>query len=346
MKIGLVGFGGSGKTTVFNAMTGQSVPVGFGGGVHLGSVKVPDDRIETLSGIFRPKKTTLAEMTFVDIPGEHGAERKGISPRGLQQIRDQEALCLVVRDFQNPALENDPDPAADLEAFHTECILADLDIVERRLERARKEQAPALEITAFETMQLALEDEQPLRLLSDQALDRTHLNGYGFLTDKPLLVAVNREEGRVAEALPRAVTQRAEALGAACLSLSASVEAELATLDPEDRKDFLEDMGLTDTALTRFIQTAYGLVDLISFFTVGEDEVRAWTIRKGTTARRAAGKIHSDLERGFIRAEVIPFPTFMEHGSEQAVKEAGLLQVEGKDYIVSDADLMSVRFNV
>jgi GTP-binding protein YchF len=327
-------------------MTGQDVPVGFGGEVRLGSVKVPDDRIETLSNMFRPKKTTFAEMSFVDIPGEHGAERTGLSPRGLQQIRDQEALCLVVRDFQNPALENDPDPAADLEAFHTECILADLDIVERRLERARKEQAPAQEITAFETMQLALEEEQPLRLISDKTLDRTHLNGYGFLTDKPLLVAVNREEDRVADTLPEAVTERASTLGAACLSLSANVEAELATLDPEDREDFLKDMGLADTALTRFIRTAYGLVDLISFFTVGEDEVRAWTIRKGTTARKAAGKIHSDLERGFIRAEVIPFPTFMEHGSEQAVKEAGLLQVEGKDYAVSDADLMSVRFNV
>jgi GTP-binding protein YchF len=346
MKIGLVGFGGSGKTTVFNAMTGQDVPVGFGGEVRLGSVKVPDDRIETLSDIFRPKKTTFAEMSFVDIPGEHGAEQKGLSPRGLQQSRDQEALCLVVRDFQNPALENDPDPAADLEAFHAECILADLDIVERRLERARKEQAPAQEITAFETMQLALEDEQPLRSLSDQTLDRTQLNGYGFLTDKPLLVAVNREEEAVAEPLNGSITDRATDLGAACLSLSASVEADLAALDPDDRAVFLEDMGLADTALTRFIRTAYGLVDLISFFTVGEDEVRAWTIRRGTTARKAAGKIHSDLERGFIRAEVIPYRTFMHHGSEQAVKEAGLLQVEGKDYVVSDADMMSVRFNV
>lgn len=346
MKIGLVGFGGSGKTTVFNAMTGQDVPVGYGGEVRLGSVKVPDERIDHLSGIYRPKKTTFAEMSFVDIPGEHGAERKGLSPHGLQQIRDQEALCLVVRDFPNPALESDPDPAADLEAFHTECILADLDIVERRLERARKEQASAQEITAFETMKLALEDELPLREISRETLDRSQLNGYGFLTDKPLLVAVNREEDRVADQLPEAVTNRVNSLGAACLSLSASVEAELADLDPEDRAAFLEDMGLEDSAVSRFIRTAYGLVDLISFFTVGEDEVRAWTIRRGTKARKAAGKIHSDLERGFIRAEVIPYLTFMDHGSEQAVKEAGLLQVEGKDYVVADADLMSVRFNV
>lgn len=346
MKIGLVGFAGSGKTTVFNSLTGLDAPVGFGGEVRLGTARVPDERIDSLSQIFSPKKTTYAEMAFVDIPGEYGAEKTGISPRQLQQIRDQEALCLVVRDFPNPALEADPDPEGDVVAFHTECILADLDIVERRLERARKEQAPALEIAAFEKMKATLEDELPLRAVPEEELDRTALAGYGFLTDKPLLIAINREEEKAAEELPEGLVNRIEALNAAGMSLSASVEAEIADLDPEDQKVFLEDMGLSDPALSRFIRTAYGLVDLISFFTVGEDEVRAWTIRRGTPARKAAGKIHSDLERGFIRAEVIPFPVFMDHGSEQAVKEAGLLQVEGKEYEVSDADLVCVRFNV
>jgi hypothetical protein len=346
MKIGLVGFAGSGKTTAFNSMTGLDAPVGFGGEVRLGTVQVPDDRIDRLSEIFSPKKTTHAEMSFSDIPGEYGAEKKGLSPKALQQIRDQEALCLVLRDFPNPALDSYPDPAADLEAFHTESTLADLDIVERRLERARKERAPAQEIASFEKMKATLEDGRPLRSLPEGELSRAMLSGYGFLTDKPLRVAVNREEGRVGEELPTELTDRLSELEAAGMSISASVEVEIADLEVEDQSAFLEELGLSDSALSRFIRTAYGLVDLISFFTVGSDEVRAWTIRRGTSARKAAGKIHSDLERGFIRAEVIPFPVFMDHGSEQAVKEAGLLQVEGKDYVVLDADLMNIRFNV
>jgi hypothetical protein len=346
MKIGLVGFAGSGKTTVFNAMTGLNAPVGFGGEVRLGTTRVPDERINQLSNHFKPKKTTFAEMSFTDIPGEHGAEKRGLSSRGLQQIRDEEALCLVVRDFENPSLDSDPDPQAELETFHTECLLADLDVAERRLERARKERAPALEISTFEKVRSTLEEEQPLRAVPVQELERSLLSGYGFLTGKPLLVAVNRAEEKAGEELPPALEERITGMGGAGMALSASVEADIADLDGEDQLEFLGDLGLAVPALSRFIRTAYDLVDLISFFTVGSDEVRAWTIRRGTTARRAAGKIHSDLERGFIRAEVIPYKAFLEHGSEQAVREAGLLQVEGKDYVVADADLMNIRFNV
>ena len=346
MKIGLVGFAGSGKTTVFNTMTGLDVPVGFGGEVRLGTVRVPDLRIDELSRVFSPKKTTYAEMSFCDIPGEHGAEQKGLSARALQQIRDQEALCLVLRDFPNPALEGDADPLGDLEAFHTECVFADLEIVERRLERARKEQAGVQEVAAFETMRAALEEERPLRSVPHEELQRDHLRGFGLLTDRPLLVAVNRAEERAAEPLPPALESRLSELHAAGLALSASVEAEIAGLDPQDQAAFLDDLGLGEPALARFIRTAYGLLDLISFFTVGEDEVRAWTVLRGTPARPAAGRIHSDLERGFIRAEVTPYEAFMEHGSEQAVKDAGRLQVEGKDYVVTDGDIMHVRFNV
>jgi ribosome-binding ATPase len=346
VKVGLVGFAGSGKTTVFNTLTGQDVPVGFGGEVRLGAVKVPDRRIDLLSEIFSPKKTTFAEISFCDIPGEHGAEHKGLSKKALQQIRDQEALCLVIRDFANPTLEGDPDPGADLDGFHLECVFADLEIIERRLDRARKEKAGPLEIAAFETMKSALEQERPLRSLPAGELNRDYLAGYALLTDRPLLVAVNRDEERASEPMPDELSARLRELGAAGLVLSASVEAEIASLDPEDQAVFLQDLGVTDSALTRFIQTAYGLLDLISFFTVGEDEVRAWTIPRGTRARPAAGKIHSDLERGFIRAEVIPNDVFMEHGSEHAVKEAGRLQVEGKDYVVSDGDILHVRFNV
>jgi GTP-binding protein YchF len=346
MKVGLVGFAGSGKTTVFNTMTGLAVPTGFGGEVRLGTVKVPDERIDTLSGIFKPKKTTYAEIVFCDVPGEHGAERKGLSRKALQQIRDQEVLCLVLRAFPNPALEGEPDPAGDLEAFHTECLLADLDLVMRRLDRAKKDKPDPLELAAFELMKATLEQELPLRSLSAQALNRDYLKAYSFLTDRPLMIALNRSEQEATQPLPPALTARLTQLHAAGLVLSASVEAEIAQMDPADRAAFLDDLGLKESALTRFIRTAYGLLDLISFFTVGPDEVRAWPIRRGATARAAAGRIHSDLERGFIRAEVIPYAVFMQHGSEQAVKDAGLLQIEGKDYVVADGDILHIRFNV
>jgi GTP-binding protein YchF len=344
--VGLVGFAGSGKTTVFNTMTGLDVPVGYGGELRLGTVRVPDARIDALSRIFTPKKTTYAEIVFCDVPGEHGADHKGLSRKAIQQIRDQEALCLVLRAFPNPALDAAPDPAADLEAFHTECLLADLDVVERRLTRARKDKPDPQEQATFEAMKATLEQELPLRSLPPAALNRDLLRGYGLLTDRPLLVALNRAEAEAAEPVPPPLAARLADLHAAGLVLSASVEAEIARMDPPDRAAFLQDLGLAESALDRFIRTAYGLMDLVSFFTVGDDEVRAWPVRRGTRARQAAGKIHSDLERGFIRAEVIPYEVFTQYGSEAGVREAGRLQVEGKDYVVRDGDIVHVRFNV
>jgi len=346
LKIGLVGFAGSGKTTVFNTLTGLGVPVGFGGEVHLGTVKVPDERIDTLRKIFSPKKTTYAEIVFCDVPGEHGAEKKGLSRKSLVQIGEQEVICLVVRAFVNPALDADPDPVADLDAFHTECIFADLEIVERRLNRAKKDKPDPFELAAFEMMKTTLEQELPLRSLPPAALNRDHLKGYTLLTDRPLLVVLNRSEQEAAVPLPAPLATRLAQLHAAGLVLSASVEAEIASMDAVDQAAFLADLGLAESGLARFIRTAYGLLDLIAFFTVGPDEVRAWPIRRGTKARQAAGRIHSDLERGFIRAEVVPYDVFMEYRSEQAVRDAGRLQVEGKDYVVADGDILHVRFNV
>ena len=346
MKIGLVGFAGSGKTTVFNAMTGLGVPVGFGGEVRLGTVRVPDPRLDALSAHYSPRRTTHAEIRFCDIPGEYGAVKKGLSGRGLQEIREQEALCLVLRDFENPALAEPRDPTGELEAFWTEFLLADLDLVERRLDRARKERADPVEVAAFERARDTLERERPLRSIPRGELDRTPFRGYGLLTDRPLLVLLNRSEARAGEALPSELAARLAEMGAAGLTLSASVEAEIADLEPEDRAAFVEALGLREPALDRFIRAAYELLDLISFFTVAGPEVRAWTIRRGTTARGAAGRVHSDMERGFIRAEVIPYETFASLGSELAVKEAGLFRVEGKDYVVADGDILHIRFNV
>lgn len=346
MKFGLVGFAGSGKTTLFNAMTGLDAPVGYGGEVRMGTVRVPDPRIDHLSRIFRPKKTTYATINFRDVPGERGTGAQVLSSAALQRIRDQDALCLVLRDFASPALEAGADPLRDLQAFHAECVLADLEIVERRLDRARKERADSREIAAFETMTETLEDGRPLRVLSADELHRGFLQGYGLLTDLPLLAAINRDESRAADPLDASLAAEVGAEGAAALVLSAQVEAEIASLDSDDQVAFLEEMGLTEPTLARFVRAAYELMDLISFFTTGEDEVRAWTIPRGTHARTAAGRVHSDMERGFIRAEVIPYQLFAEHGSEQAVKEAGHFRVEGKEYVVQDGDIMHVRFNV
>jgi ribosome-binding ATPase len=346
MKVGLVGFAGSGKTTVFNTLTGLNVPTTYGGDVHLGAVKVPDARIDALSRIFKPKKTTYAEIVFSDIPGEHGAESKGLSRKSLEKIREQDVLCLVLRAFDNPALERKPDPVADLQAFLTECLLADLTTVERRLDRARKEKLDAMEVAAFQTMKEMLEQEMPIRAIPPQQLNRDLLKGYGLLTDRPLLVALNQSEEHAATPMPAEIGKILGAQRAADMVLSASVEAEIAAMDAADQAAFLADLGVSEPALSRFIRTAYGLLDLISFFTVGEDEVRAWPIRRGTNARQAAGRIHSDLERGFIRAEVTPYEQFMKYGSEHAVRDAGQMKLEGKDYVVGDGDIMSIRFNV
>ena len=346
MRFGLCGFPGSGKTTLFNAMTGLDTPVGYGGEVRVGTVRVPDPRVDFLSRVYAPKKTTHATINLRDVPGEHGGVPQVLSPRSLQEIRDRDALCLVLRDFVNPALEGDPDPLGDLRAFHEECVLADLAVVERRLDRARKERADVREIDAFETMAAALDGGRALRLLSEAELHRGFLKGFGLLSDLPLLAAVNVEEERAGEDLNPLLAAEVARMGGAAMVLSASVEAEIALLDPEDQPEFLEDMGLAEPALTRFIRTAYDLMDLVSFFTVGTEDVHAWTIRRGTVVRAAAGQVHSDMERGFIRAEIIPFEVFAEYGSEQAVKEAGMLRVEGKEYVVRDGEIVRVRFNV
>ena len=346
MRFVLAGFAGSGKTTLFNAMTGLDVPVGYGGEIRVGTVRVPDPRVDLLSRAYTPKKTTHATVNLKDVPGEYAARSGVLSPAALQQIRDREALCLVLRDFVNPALDAAPDPLADLRAFHDECVLSDLGIAERRLDRARKERADVQEIGAFETAVAALEGGRALRQVSRDKLYRGFLKGYGLLTDLPLLAAVNVDEDRAGEPLDPELTAGIAEMGGAGMVLSARVEAEIAALDPEDQAEFLEDMGLAEPTLDRFIRAAYSLMDLISFFTVGPEDVHAWTIRRGMVARRAAGRIHSDMERGFIRAEIIPYEVFAEFGSEQAVKDAGRMRVEGKEYVVADGDIMYVRFNV
>ena len=344
MKFGLAGFAGSGKTTLFNALTGLEAPAGQGGEVRLAAVPVSDPRVDVLSRLYSPRKTTRATVNFCDVPGDHGAGA-ALAPRTLQRLREQDAICLVLADFVGGGA-GDAGPERALASFLEECVLADLAIVERRLDRARKERADEREIAAFETMTASLAGESPLRLAPETELDRRFLKGYGLLTDLPLLVVANKDEDRAAEPLDETLAARVEAAGGAAMALSARAEAEIATLEPEDQQAFLEDIGVEEPALARFARTAHRLMGLIAFFTVGEDEVRAWTIRRGTTAKRAAGRIHSDLERGFIRAEVMSWEALAEHGSEAAAKAAGKMRVEGKDYVVADGDVVHVLFNV
>ncbi len=345
MKVGLTGFPGSGKTTVFAALTGLRADAGDRR-AQMGTIKVPDARLDTLAEMHKPKKLTYAEVTFVDFPPARDTTKRGVlDAEMVTALRDADALVEVVRGF--PDLTGAPaKPADDVDAFDAELVLADLAQVEKRVERCKKEKGHERELALLERLQAALEAGTPLRTLGLTADERTELAGFAFLSLRPLLIVLNVPEGDVAAPLPADVLARAQAAGAEALVLSAQVESEVAELEADDRAGFLADLGLTETARDRFIRASYALLDLISFLTAGEDECRAWPIRRGTVARKAAGRIHSDIERGFIRAEVMAFDDFVKLGSEAKCREAGKLRLEGKDYVVQDGDITHFRFAV
>jgi GTP-binding protein YchF len=346
VKVGLAGFPGTGKSTVFAALTGLP-PVAPGERrTQVGTIKVPDERVDFLAGIYSPKKVTLSETTFLDFPPARDAQKRGVlDEEAVTALRDADALVEVVRGFPDLAGAA-PHPIEDLEAFDTELALADLAQVERRLERMRKEKGKEREIALFERLASHLEAGKPLRTLGLGAEEQNLVAGYAFLSLRPLLVVLNVSEAEVAVPAPAAFVTKAKEAGAETLVLSARVEAEVAELDAADRPAFLRDLGLDAPARDRFIRASYALLDLISFLTAGEDECRAWPIRRGTSARKAAGRIHSDIERGFIRAEVIAYADFVEHKSEARCREAGKLRLEGKDYVVQDGDIIHFRFAV
>jgi ribosome-binding ATPase len=345
VKVGLTGFAGSGKTTVFSALTGLR-PDPTERRPSMGTIKVPDPRVDFLAGVYQPKKTTYAEVTFVDFPPARDAQKRAVLDQEMvTALRDADALVEVVRGF--PDLTGAaPRAAEDIADFESELVLADLGQVEKRLERCRKEKGKEREVALLERLQIHLDAGQPLRMLGLSADERTELAGFAFLSLRPLLVVLNVPEGEVAKPLPEAVAERARTAGAEAMVLSAQVEAEVADLEPGDRAAFLADLGLSESARDRFIRASYGLLDLISFLTAGEDECRAWPIRRGTGARKAAGRIHSDIERGFIRAEVMAYDDFVQHPSEAKCREAGKLRLEGKDYVVQDGDIVHFRFAV
>ena len=353
MKVGLVGFAGAGKTTIFNTLTGLTAEVGGYGArekANIGVIKVPDHRVDKLAEIFNPKKKTYAEISFVDVAGPQAEDgqrtHSGLDPKLVQHMREADALVHVVRAFDNPMLSQPSDALRDISSFDDELMLTDLVQIENRIGRLKKEKDSARESELMERLKSALESETPLRDIELSPEDLGLIAGFRFLSLKPLLLLLNQSEESVGEGVPSSVQEVAKAKKLRAIPMSGKVEMEIAELAPEEQRDFLQDLGITEPARNRFIGAAYALLDLISFLTSGEDECRAWSIKRGTTAHKAAGVIHSDIERGFIRAEVIRFEDLVQLGSEARCREVGKLKLEGKEYVVQDGDVVHFRFNV
>ncbi len=362
MKIGLAGLPMSGKTSIFNMATRAKAQTRDyllqTDEINTGIIKVPDERIDFLTDVFKPKKTVYATVEFTDIPGISHDENKSAS-KTLASIRTCEALMLVIRLFGGedvPHIHNKIDPAADVEELCLEFIFSDLEMVTNKIERLNKEmkacKKPELvkELELMETLQNTLEENEFISTLELTDEQKHYLKGFRFLTQKPLLLVGNCSDDQFADADADSTVQ---AFSKVCqernwipMLISAKTEMEISDLSPEEEATFLEEFGIKESGRNRLIKQAYQVLNYISFITVGEDEVRAWPIQKNTSAQKAAGKIHSDIERGFIRAEVVAYNDFVEKGNMVAVKAAGLSRLEGKEYIVQDGDIINFRFNV
>ena len=369
MKLAIIGLSNSGKTTVFNALTGQNIETTVyatvSGEPHLGVVRVPDPRITSLAEIFRPKKTTYATVEYIDYigltKGDAGQNRKV-----FDLIKDVEAIVHVVRAFEDESVPHplsDVDPLRDIETVELELVLGDLEFVEKRLQRleegAKRGKKPnEAEKKLLLKCKEALEKEIPLRNVSFDDEEQKIMKPLQFISTKPEVVVLNVGENdlnseRAAQLQGRAdgyfssrAGNTAGSARHASLVLCGKIEMEIAQLSPEEAGAFLGDLGIEEPALNRLIHVSYDLLGLISFLTSGEDEARAWTITKGMSAQKAAGKIHSDIERGFIRAEVLGYADFISCGSMAAARDKGLLRLEGKTYEVKDGDIINFRFNV
>ncbi|HEV2054168.1 MAG TPA: DUF933 domain-containing protein [Methylomirabilota bacterium] len=357
MKIGLVGLPKSGKTSLFNLLTGASLATSsFGGSraeMHAGVARVPDPRVDTLTALFKPKKTTFASFEVVDLAGITKGDREGLDAK---EFRNADALLHVVRAFPDAAGAA-PNPKGDIADLETELILADLEVVERRLERLeasikkKRTDADVKEQAILLRLKPALESETPIRAAELSDDDARAIRGFTFLSQKPILHCLNLAEKEIdrGKTLVESfglgeITGRP---GTAVGWVSAVIEAEVAQLAGEEQAAFLADLGLSEPAIRRVLRDCYALLGLISFFTVGEDEVRAWSVPRGTRAQDAAGAIHSDIARGFIRAEVVGYNELVAaEGSMAAVREKGQFRLEGKDYVVQDGEICHFRFNV
>lgn len=354
MKVALIGMMQSGKSTLISAVSGKPpAPMGAPE-VHEVIVPVPDERLDWLNDLYKPEKKVQATIDCLDLPGlnfmdEHG---RAAARKLFGQIRTVDLFVVVVRAFENasvPAYRNRIDPNKDLAELKTEFLLADLELVTTRIERLEKQMHKPTKTQARDKEEMVLQAKLQEWLESEKPLSEMELNDremelikpLGFLTLRPMMVVVNIDEGKLAQRVELPAAGNTEVI-----QLSAEIESELAQLDPDSRTEFMKDLGIAEPASAKFVQSCYRTLGLISFLTVGKDEVRAWTIEAGTIAHEAAGKVHSDIQRGFIRAETMAYADLHELGDEKAVKAAGKMRLEGKTYVVQDGDIICFRFNV
>jgi len=359
MKIGLIGLQNSGKTTIFNALTGSEAEVSTYSAQkvepHLAQVDVLDNRVDELSKLYSPKKTIYATVNFLDFAGlSSGSAKDGIfSGSSMGLIKTADALALVIRNFADEIitdLQGEPQPLQDLETITEELILSDLIIAENRIERIEKDSQRGRKtpesLAEQKVLKKILENLNESRAIRDIELtdvEKKTILGFQFLSQKPLLVILNSDENNYGK--NQAVIDKLSA-GNKVIEFAGNFEMELSRMEEDEAKLFMEDIGITESARERLTHFAYEMLGYISFFTVGEDEVRAWTIHNGESAVDAAGTIHSDLARGFIRAECFTCEDLLTYGSEKSVKEKGHFRLEGKDYIVKDGDILHIRFSV
>ena len=361
LACGIIGLPMVGKTTFFNLLTQARADISsFYSGrteANQGTARIPDERIDFLSGLYRPRKTTYAQLEIIDVVGlvRGASQGQGAGNTFLTSIRNTDALIHVVRAFNNVEVthtEDSLDPLRDIETINFELLLADLEMVEKRIQKievGKKKAEQFKELAILEKIKSGLEEERSIHSLGLDEEEMLQLRSFAFLTEKPMILVVNLDEEQLKNGqYPKKAELNAYAKekNLVLLEVCAQAEMEISELGPEDQKVFMEDLGVTEPGVHQVARAVYESLGLISFLTVGEDEVRAWTIEKGTPAKQAGGKIHSDIERGFIRAEVIKYRDLRDLGVMTKVKEKGLFRLEGKEYLIEDGDIINFRFNV
>ena len=356
MQLGIIGLPQSGKTTVYKALSGADIPTEISAGhleVHTSVVDVLDPRVEKLCEIYKPKKIVRGKVTYADIAGLDGsAGRAGLPGVMINQLAQMDGFLHVVRQFENasvPHVAGDIDSVRDIQTMDIDFILNDLVMVERRLEKLREEHRRGVsrprdviqvEIDLFERLEVMLNEENPLRYYLFTSEEEKIVSSFGFLSRKPQIIVFNQSEDQ------SSIEYTSPHPHTTVVSLPAKLEMDIMALEPEDVEIFMEEYGVGELGMSRLIKVSYDLLNVHSFFTAGEKEVHVWTLRKGSNAREAAGTIHSDMEKGFIRAEVVSFDDLVTYGSTAEARNHGRLRVEGKNYIIEDGDIIEIRFNI